>query len=122
MVPPFPSLRRTGRFKEAGIENLTIVGNHPFAFDRRKKNRGGRVEIPQERVKYTLENVVSPGRGHVARMLVEEGVVESSSEAFEQYLGEGSPAFVKKDKMNTEDAIDLLRNVGAVPERRIAAQ
>ncbi|MHA1636925.1 MAG: PHP domain-containing protein [Candidatus Thorarchaeota archaeon] len=79
------------------------------------KLRGLGIEIPQKRVDYILENVASPGRAHVARMLVEEGVVESTSEAFEQYLSEGRPAFVEKDRMNTEEAIKLLRTVGSVP-------
>lgn len=79
------------------------------------KLRGLGVEIPQEKVDHILENVASPGRAHVARMLVEEGVVESSSEGFEQYLDEGSPAYVKKDRISTEEAINLLRSVGAVP-------
>ena len=79
------------------------------------KLRGLGIEIPKERVDYILENVASPGRAHVARILVEEGVVERTSEAFEHYLGEGSPAFVKKDRMGTVEAINLLRSVGAVP-------
>lgn len=80
-----------------------------------EKLRGLGVEIPQEKVDDILENVASPGRAHVARILIQDGIVENSSEAFEQYLREGSPAFVKKDKMGTEEAINLLRSVGAVP-------
>jgi predicted metal-dependent phosphoesterase TrpH len=62
-----------------------------------------------------LEGVDSPGRPHVAQLLIKKGYVKSTQEAFEKYLAAGKPAFVEKVKMDTIDAVKLLRTVRAVP-------
>ncbi|MCT8137919.1 PHP domain-containing protein [Anaerobacillus sp. CMMVII] len=43
----------------------------------------------------------SIGRPHVARVLVNMGIVKDVAEAFELYLGEGKPCYVKKEREMT---------------------
>ncbi|MCC7156100.1 MAG: PHP domain-containing protein [Bryobacterales bacterium] len=54
-------------------------------------------------------------RPHFARLLVRKGYVQSMSEAFQKYLGEGGPAYVERDDPEPEEAIEYLRAGGAVP-------
>jgi predicted metal-dependent phosphoesterase TrpH len=52
------------------------------------------------------------GRPHVARALVERGIVSDVREAFDRFLGEGKPAFVGRHRLTGEDAIALVRGAG----------
>jgi predicted metal-dependent phosphoesterase TrpH len=73
------------------------------------------IDISEEEMNKALEGVGSPGRPHLARTLVEKGVVGSVQEAFDKYLADGKPAYVRKERVDTIEAIRLLRDIAAVP-------
>ena len=73
------------------------------------------IEINQEQVEKILQGVESPGRPHLARILIESGVVGDINEAFSEYLIPGKPGYVKRDLIEIIEAIELLRASGAVP-------
>lgn len=73
------------------------------------------IEINDEEIDKILKEVDSPGRPHLARILIEKGVVNDINEAFEKYLATGRPAYVGRTKMDSLYAIDLIRESGAVP-------
>jgi predicted metal-dependent phosphoesterase TrpH len=52
------------------------------------------------------------GRPHVARAILETGVVTSVKEAFDRFLGEGRPAYVQRFRLELEDAVALVRGAG----------
>ncbi len=52
------------------------------------------------------------GRPHVARAIVETGVVGSVKEAFDRYLGEGRPAYVQRYRLEADEAVRLVRGAG----------
>jgi 3',5'-nucleoside bisphosphate phosphatase len=52
------------------------------------------------------------GRPHIARALVEQGVVGNVKEAFDRFLGDGRPAYVGRYRLSPEEAIALLRGAG----------
>lgn len=56
----------------------------------------------------------SLGRPHVAKALVESGAVGSIEEAFREYLREGRPAWVDKERFLVEDAVALVRRAGGL--------
>ncbi len=56
----------------------------------------------------------SVGRPHVARALVQAGLVATLDEAFERYLADGGPAFVPKPLVELESITALVRRVGGV--------
>ncbi len=71
--------------------------------------------------KITLGNVLSfvgsgtsVGRPHIARALSDEGFVNSYSEAFYKYIGDGKPAYIKKPNVSAEKAIELIANAGGL--------
>lgn len=67
-----------------------------------------------------FENVMSHagdgsvGRAHVARALLDAGVVETIEEAFSGLIGAGRPFFIEKPLMAAADAVALIRSTGGV--------
>ncbi|GAB6875689.1 PHP domain-containing protein [Thermaerobacter litoralis] len=55
------------------------------------------------------------GRPHVARALVEAGVVATVAEAFDRYLTPGKPGYVPRAPLAPEEAIAAIRAAGGVP-------
>lgn len=54
------------------------------------------------------------GRPHVARALVAAGHATDFKQAFERYLGNGRAAYVPKDKLPIEDAIEVIHSAGGI--------
>ncbi|OGC04819.1 hypothetical protein A2276_02510 [candidate division WOR-1 bacterium RIFOXYA12_FULL_43_27] len=57
----------------------------------------------------------APGRPHVARTMVEEGLVASFNEAFDRFLDFRSPAFVPHYKLEPQESIKMIKKAGGVP-------
>lgn len=55
------------------------------------------------------------GRPHIATALFEKNLVHSINEAFDQYLGEGKPAYVDKQRLSCRKAIQIISGAGGVP-------
>jgi len=54
------------------------------------------------------------GRPHIARLLVQSGVVTSISQAFDQFLKKGRPAFVTRFVHEAVAAVTLIRQAGGI--------
>jgi predicted metal-dependent phosphoesterase TrpH len=63
---------------------------------------------------FVLANCRSPGRPHVARALVQEGLCPSMEDAFERFLKKGRPAWVPKCKIAAIDAMALIHQAGGL--------
>lgn len=48
-------------------------------------------------------------RPHLAKVLLKRGYVKSMQHAFDKYLGDGKPLYIKSPYMSVEDAIALIR-------------
>src|SRR5438874_2275827 len=109
----------SGRFHMLGY--LIDYGNNTLTdrLLRLKENRANRNIRMLERMKelglpITLEDVVAEsgggqvGRPHMAMALVKKRVVSSVKEAFDQYLADGAPAHIPKDKITVEEGIGLI--------------
>jgi 3',5'-nucleoside bisphosphate phosphatase len=48
------------------------------------------------------------GRPHMALALVRQGIVASTQEAFDRFLGAGSPFNIPKERLSPEEAINLI--------------
>jgi len=57
----------------------------------------------------------SVGRSHLARVLVEDGVVRDVREAFQRYLAPGKPAYVEREKLTVRQAVALIDSAGGIP-------
>jgi predicted metal-dependent phosphoesterase TrpH len=56
----------------------------------------------------------SVGRPHIARVMLAKGFVDSIDEAFARFLGPGQPAYVDKQRMACEQAIELIAAAGGL--------
>ena len=71
-------------------------------------------------ISVTLEELLeeagegSIGRPHVAKILIQKGVVTSIQEAFDVYLAKGKPAYMDKVKLNEMDAIQMIHDAGGL--------
>lgn len=74
------------------------------------------VKIDYEEVVATADATGSKvvGRPHIAAVLQERGYVRSHHEAFSRYIGQGAPAYVRKDALTAERAIATVRGAGGV--------
>jgi predicted metal-dependent phosphoesterase TrpH len=57
----------------------------------------------------------SPGRPHIAQVMVNRGYVSSLREAFDRYLRSGGPANVPRKRLTPADAVAVIRRAGGVP-------
>jgi len=54
------------------------------------------------------------GRMHLARVLVDEGYISTTGEAFYKYIGDKGPAYVCGFKLTPPEAIKLIRQAGGI--------
>jgi 3',5'-nucleoside bisphosphate phosphatase len=78
-----------------------------------RKLRALGLDISWERVR-EIAGDASIGRPHVAQALLERGYVATIAEAFDRYLGYNGPAYVDRDKMTPQQAIQLIRESGGL--------
>ena len=71
------------------------------------------VPLKKETV-FKIASCRSPGRPHVARALVKDGLCANAEEAFERLLKKGKPGWVPKFKMPGSEAIRLIQNSGGL--------
>lgn len=71
-------------------------------------------DISWEDVRLPQEGTVA-GRPHIAQALVDKGYAASVSEVFQHLVGEGKPAYVPRQRISLERAIDVIRQAGGQP-------
>jgi predicted metal-dependent phosphoesterase TrpH len=54
------------------------------------------------------------GRPHIGQVLVEKGVVTDIKDAFTRYIGEGKPAYARKDLLAPGHAIEAIHHAGGL--------
>jgi hypothetical protein len=64
---------------------------------------------------FDISGNATVGRMHIARALLKEGLVSSTQEAFQKYIGDRSPAYVLGFKFSPAEAIRLIKDFGGVP-------
>lgn len=71
------------------------------------------IDISMDRVQ-DLAGAAPIGRPHIARAVVETGVVATTREVFDRYLADGGPANVPKHAVHPVRAVELLVGAGGV--------
>ncbi|MHA3962027.1 MAG: PHP domain-containing protein [Candidatus Thorarchaeota archaeon SMTZ1-45] len=96
------------------LEYLRVARHNRLPKMIHKLNELG-LDVSMGELSESLEGVSSPGRPHVAQLLIKKGFVKTTHEAFQKYLAYDKPAYVRKERLQALEAIDLLRSAGAVP-------
>jgi predicted metal-dependent phosphoesterase TrpH len=78
------------------------------------KLRSNGIDISWEMIELCAGNAPI-GRPHFAYVMQQYGYVETPKEAFDLYLNKGRSGYVPRQLINTVEAINLLRDNGAVP-------
>jgi len=71
------------------------------------------VYIEWERVQ-EIAGSGSVGRPHVAQAIMEKGYVQSLKEAFIKYIGRDGPAYAEREKMTSQQVVELVVKVGGL--------
>ncbi len=92
-----------------------------------RKNRVERIYKISEKLKKEMDVSLDPesvfnlslkgtvGRLHIARAMVNAGIVKSTYEAFYKYIGDRCPGYVSGFKLTPAEAIKLIKDAGGVP-------
>ena len=57
----------------------------------------------------------SVGRPHLAQAMLEKGYIASIKEAFTKYISRSGPAYVERDKMTPQEAVELILRSNGLP-------
>lgn len=90
-----------------------------------KEHRVGRIHKILNRLKdigirlkaqsvFDISGIGTPGRMHIARAMVKQGLVGSIAEAFRNYIGDKSPAYICGFKLSVPEAIQLVKDVNGI--------
>ena len=79
---------------------------------RRLNDAGYEIDYEELLAKSKTGNI---NRAHMANALVEKGYMATPQEAFEKLLGDDLPFYVSCQRLDTAEAIRILRNIKAVP-------
>lgn len=63
---------------------------------------------------FALAKNATVGRLHIARIMVNKGMVSSTSEAFRKYIGEDCPAYVLGFRLSVLEATQLIQDLGGI--------
>jgi len=72
------------------------------------------IDISALRKVFLAEKEKPLGRPHVARFLLETGVIKTFQEAFDRFLRRGAPAYVPKDVLLPEEGIKAIKAAGGL--------
>ena len=77
-----------------------------------EKLNGLGIDISLDEVQALSDGTI--GRAHLARALVQKGVVRDVREAFIRYLAPGRPGFVERKKLTVEETVRLISGCGGL--------
>ena len=72
------------------------------------------ISIAMTEVEQQAKGASSLGRPHLARALVERGIVTSVQEAFDRYLADDGTAYVSLDRLTSAEVVALAHESGAL--------
>lgn len=100
-----------------------IFRQHLIAFQESRINRNRKMceKLAEQGIVISYEELTNAFKGavitraHYARYLLDKGYVKSMKEAFERYVGDHCKAFVPREKITPEQAIELILSAGGIP-------
>jgi predicted metal-dependent phosphoesterase TrpH len=123
---PPPSFSSAGSFHMLGyavdVDHPQL--NHTLSMlrdSRKRRNPQILKQLSRFGIEIALDEVLNLagncqlGRPHIAQLMVEKGYVPSIDAAFDEYLGNGKPAYVDRFRFECEETIKAILNAGGVP-------
>lgn len=84
------------------------------------RNRLVAVKLQELGLDITYSDIVQAANGgivtraHIAKALRQKGYISSNQEAFDKYIGDGKPAYIKREVFDWQETIDMINNAGGV--------
>ncbi len=72
------------------------------------------IDIPRDEV-MTAAGGGAIGRPHIARVMVNRGYASNIKDIFRNYLVQGKPGYIKKVRIEFNEAVSLIRESGGIP-------
>ncbi len=79
-----------------------------------KKLKENKVSIEFDELYEMTDNLNNIGRLHIARLLLKKGYIKNIKEAFDKFLSEGKPAYIKKARLSVKEAIDIIKKAKGI--------
>lgn len=104
------------------VDNIRLKEKLSFLRDKRR-NRAKEIALKlKEKANIFLDfdnikqdtDICSVGRLHIANEMVKMGYVKNTKEAFEKYIGDDMPCFVKNEKLTVFEAVSLIHGAGGL--------
>ncbi len=73
------------------------------------------VDVSFEAIRTASPGQTTLGRPHLARAMVEAGYVNTTSEAFDLYIGNSHAAYIPTGLLDPSEAIELIEGAGGIP-------
>lgn len=96
------------------LEELTTVRDQRNKMILQKLNGLG-IRIDEEELEAKRCGDGNVGRGHIAEILMEKGIVNSLPEAFDKFLGKGKVAYAIPDRISPIDAVKIILYAKGIP-------
>lgn len=126
-----PGLEISSQYKDAEIhilayfidlENKSLKNSlNNIKYSRQERARRIITKLNDLDIDISIEDIdkedynKSIGRPHIAKVLVDKGLVGSTKEAFQKYLMKNRPAFVERCKIDYKEALKLILDAKGVP-------
>ena len=117
----------TGLFIDPGLEDpgrREVVSKIEEMREIRRTRMRRMVEkLAEQGVELDIDEVIaeassspggSVGRPHLAKVLVRRGYAADTGEAFARYIGNQSPAYVRKKELTVAEAVAIVRDLGGL--------
>lgn len=98
-------LEKLGSLKKSRVDRVYRMS---------EKLSGLGIKLDPESV-FAISKNATPGRLHIARALLREGLVKSIYEAFAKFIGDKGPAYVSGFRLSPKEAVSLIKKSGGVP-------
>lgn len=91
-------------------KNPTLLNFCNAHTERRKaRNQSMLEKLEEEGMPINIEELEGLGRPHIAKAMIQKGYVEDFKEAFDFYIGDGRPCYVKGESFSVEETIEIIR-------------
>lgn len=115
-----PEMHLLGYFLKDNYHNIESVLEE-LRVKREERNPRMIAKLNELGFDITLEEVEREAKGrivarpHIASVLYKKRYVSSIRDAFDRYISDGKPAFVKKDKLTPKEGIAEIKKAGGIP-------
>ena len=78
-------------------------------------NKKANIPVKFEDIKKLVAEGGSIGRPHIAKAITNKGGTDSVTEAYNKYINDNSPVYVKRNSVSPHEAVEVIYEAGGIP-------